>query len=34
LRRPIGEALGFDPFERLVDFLERRRREVLTGEGQ
>lgn len=26
LRRPIGEAFGFDPFERVVDFLERRRR--------
>ena len=23
LRRPIGEAFGFDPFERVVDFLER-----------
>jgi glutathione synthase/RimK-type ligase-like ATP-grasp enzyme len=23
LRRPIGEALGFDPFERVADFLER-----------
>lgn len=22
LRRPIGEAFGFDPFERVVDFLE------------
>jgi len=28
LRRPIGNAFGFDPFERVVDFLERRRREV------
>jgi hypothetical protein len=28
LRPPIGEAFGFDPFERVVDFLERRRREV------
>ncbi len=24
LRRPIGEAFGFDPFERVADFLERR----------
>ncbi|MGI9241888.1 MAG: ATP-grasp domain-containing protein [Verrucomicrobiales bacterium] len=24
LRRPIGEAFGFDPFERVVDFLERK----------
>jgi len=31
LRRPIGEAFGFDPFERLVDFLGNRCREVLTG---
>lgn len=23
LRRPIGEAFGFDPFQRVVDFLER-----------
>jgi hypothetical protein len=23
LRRPIGEAFGVDPFERVVDFLER-----------
>jgi glutathione synthase/RimK-type ligase-like ATP-grasp enzyme len=23
LRKPIGEAFGFDPFERVVDFLER-----------
>jgi len=23
LRRPIGEAFGFDPFDRVVDFLER-----------
>jgi len=23
LRRPIGEAFGFDPFERVVDYLER-----------
>jgi hypothetical protein len=23
LRRPIGEAFGFDPFERVVDFLIR-----------
>ncbi|MDA7619638.1 hypothetical protein N8624_01015, partial [bacterium] len=23
LRRPIGEAFGFDPFERVSDFLER-----------
>ena len=23
LRRPIGEAFGFDPFERVADFLER-----------
>jgi hypothetical protein len=23
LRRPIGEAFGFDPFERVVDFLVR-----------
>ncbi len=22
LRRPIGEAFGFDPFERVADFLE------------
>lgn len=27
LRRPIGEAFGFDPFERVVDFLARK----LTG---
>ncbi len=27
LRKPIGEAFGFDPFERVVDFLERE----LTG---
>jgi hypothetical protein len=25
LRRPIAEAFGFDPFERVVDFLVRRR---------
>ncbi len=24
LRRPIGEAFGFDPFERVADFLERK----------
>lgn len=24
LRRPVGEAFGFDPFERVADFLERR----------
>jgi glutathione synthase/RimK-type ligase-like ATP-grasp enzyme len=24
LRRPIGEAFGFDPFERVADFLEQR----------
>lgn len=30
LRRPIGEAFGFDPFERVVDFLERRHRELLA----
>jgi glutathione synthase/RimK-type ligase-like ATP-grasp enzyme len=24
LRRPIGEAFGFDPFERVADFLEHR----------
>jgi len=24
LRRPIGMAFGFDPFERVADFLERR----------
>ncbi|MFT4550748.1 MAG: glutathione synthase/RimK-type ligase-like ATP-grasp enzyme [Verrucomicrobiales bacterium] len=24
LRRPIGQAFGFDPFERVADFLERR----------
>ncbi len=22
LRKPIGEAFGFDPFERVVDFLQ------------
>lgn len=31
LRRPIGQAFGFDPFERVVDFLERRRREMLSA---
>lgn len=30
LRRPIGEAFGFDPFERVVDFLERKRRNLLA----
>jgi hypothetical protein len=24
LRRPIGEAFGFDPFERVVDYREQR----------
>ena len=24
LRRPIGEAFGFDPFERVADYLEKR----------
>ncbi len=24
LRRPIGEAFGFDPFERVADFLEQK----------
>lgn len=28
LRRPIGRAFGFDPFERVVDFVERRLREL------
>ena len=32
LRRPIGEAFGFDPFERVVDFLERRRHALLAAE--
>ena len=31
LRRPIGEAFGFDPFERVVDFLEERHRETLAA---
>jgi hypothetical protein len=31
LRRPIGEAFGFDPFERVVDFLQRQRRERLSA---
>ena len=31
LRRPIGEAFGFDPFERVVDFLEERHREILAA---
>lgn len=31
LRRPIGEAFGFDPFERVVDFLERRHQDVTAG---
>lgn len=34
LRRPIGEAFGFDPFERVVDFLERRRRALRTANVQ
>ena len=29
LRRPIGKAFGFDPFERVADFLEQR----LGGNG-
>lgn len=28
LRRPIGEAFGFDPFERVADFLEAKLRSV------
>jgi glutathione synthase/RimK-type ligase-like ATP-grasp enzyme len=32
LRRPIGKAFGFDPFERVVDFLEKRRRTLLATE--
>lgn len=32
LRRPIEEAFGFDPFERVVDFLERKRREPLAAD--
>ena len=32
LRRPIGEAFGFDPFERVVDFLAERRRTLLATE--
>jgi glutathione synthase/RimK-type ligase-like ATP-grasp enzyme len=32
LRRPIGEAFGFDPFERVVDFLVERRRTLRAAE--
>ena len=31
LRRPIGEAFGFDPFERVVDVLERRHRDLAAA---
>jgi hypothetical protein len=31
LRRPIGEAFGVDPFERVVDFLERRHRDLVAA---
>ncbi len=34
LRRPIGDAFGFDPFERVVDFLERRHRDLVAGEAE
>lgn len=34
LRRPIGESFGFDPFERVVDFLEHRHRELLAADRQ
>ncbi len=32
LRRPIGEAFGFDPFERVIDFLEERREALTAGQ--
>ena len=28
LRRPIGEAFGFDPFERVADFLGLKLKEI------
>lgn len=31
LRRPIGEAFGFDPFERVADFLEAELSSVASG---
>ena len=33
LRRPIGEAFGFDPFERVADYLEQQIAAGLPGSG-